>query len=121
MRIVAFDHINLAMPAGGEALARAFYGGLLGLIEIAVPPALAGYPVIWFQSGEVLLHLGVDEGFHPSGRGHPALLVDDLDGFLAKCHEHGVGIDTTQPPLDGYKRVHIFDLFGNRVELMELL
>ena len=119
MKILAFDHINIAMPADGEAQARAFYGDVLNLTEIAVPMALAGYPVIWFQSGDVVIHLGVDEDFHPSGRAHPALLVDDLDGFLARCREHGVLLDGTQPPLDGYRREHIFDPFGNRLEIMQ--
>lgn len=119
MKILAFDHINIAMPAGGEAQARAFYGDVLNLTEIAVPLALAGYPVIWFQSGDVVIHLGVDEDFHRSGRAHPALLVDDLDGFLARCREQGVLLDGTQPPFDGYRREHIFDPFGNRLEIMQ--
>ena len=119
MKILAFDHINIAMPAGGEAQARAFYADVLNLTEIAVPLALAGYPVIWFQSGNVVIHLGVDEDFHRSGRAHPALLVDDLDGFLARCRAQGVAMGEDQPILDGYQRVHIFDPFGNRVELMQ--
>lgn len=119
MKILAFDHINIAMPAGGEALARTFYGDVLNLTEIALPQALADYPVIWFRSGNVVLHLGVDEDFRPSGRAHPALLVDDLDSFLARCREYGVMLDGNQPPLDGYRREHIFDPFGNRLELME--
>ncbi len=119
MKILAVDHINIAMPAGGEALARIFYGDVLNLTEIAVPMALAGYPVIWFQSEGVVLHLGVDEDFHPSGRAHPALLVDDLDSFLARCRLRGVMMDDDQPPLDGYRRAHIFDPFNNRVEIMQ--
>jgi catechol 2,3-dioxygenase-like lactoylglutathione lyase family enzyme len=41
-RIVAIDHVQLAMPAGGEAAARAFYEGVLGLDEVPKPAALAG-------------------------------------------------------------------------------
>ena len=37
MRIVRLDHVQLAMPAGGEGLARAFYGGALGIIELLEP------------------------------------------------------------------------------------
>lgn len=121
MKILTFDHVNIAMPAGGDAQARAFYEGVLGMKEIAVPPALMGYPVIWFQSGGVILHLGVDEDFHPSGRAHPALLVDHLERFLVRCREKGIEIDDNQPLMDGYRRAHIFDPFGNRVELMESL
>ena len=30
----ALHHVQLAMPAGGEDAARAFFGGLLGLAEL---------------------------------------------------------------------------------------
>jgi len=33
MAIVRIDHVQLAIPPGGEATARAFYGELLGLVE----------------------------------------------------------------------------------------
>jgi len=36
------DHIQLAIPKGSENIARAFYGGKLGLIEVEKPTALAG-------------------------------------------------------------------------------
>lgn len=39
--LIAIDHVQLAMPAGGEAKARAFYASLLGLEEVAKPAALA--------------------------------------------------------------------------------
>ena len=41
-RIVAIDHVQLAMPEGGENAARAFYAGVLGLAEIPKPAELAG-------------------------------------------------------------------------------
>ena len=41
MRIIGIDHIQLAMPAGGEDAARRFYGGVLGLEEMPKPAALA--------------------------------------------------------------------------------
>jgi hypothetical protein len=28
-------------------------------------------------------------------------------------------VDSSQPALDEYRRVHVFDPFGNRIELME--
>jgi hypothetical protein len=30
VKVLRLDHVQLAMPAGGEDLARAFYGGVLG-------------------------------------------------------------------------------------------
>ena len=39
--IVGLDHVQIAAPPGCEDAARAFYGGLLGLLEIDKPPLLA--------------------------------------------------------------------------------
>jgi catechol 2,3-dioxygenase-like lactoylglutathione lyase family enzyme len=58
MRIVGVDHVQLAMPAGGEDAARRFYGAVLGLEEVPKPAALTGRGGAWFQSGGVRLHLG---------------------------------------------------------------
>jgi catechol 2,3-dioxygenase-like lactoylglutathione lyase family enzyme len=41
IRIHAIDHVQLAMPRGGEERARAFYAGVLGLQEVPKPPELA--------------------------------------------------------------------------------
>ncbi len=38
--MIALDHIQLAIPAGGEQRARAFWTGLPGLAEIDKPEAL---------------------------------------------------------------------------------
>lgn len=121
MNILAFDHINLAMPDGEQAAARAFYGDMLGMTEIFLPPQLADRRLIWFRAGDVIIHLGVETPFQPARKAHPALLVDDLAGFLAKFRQRGLEIDESQPPLDGFQRAHVFDPFGNRIELMEKL
>jgi catechol 2,3-dioxygenase-like lactoylglutathione lyase family enzyme len=119
MKILSIDHVQLAMPTGGEDKARGFYIGLLGFSEIRKPPELAKRGGAWFQSEGVQLHLGVEADFKPARKAHPALLVDDLDSLIAKVQTSGYETDTSQPPLDGYKRAHIFDPFGNRIELME--
>ena len=121
MAILSIDHVQIAMPAGGEERAREFYVNVLGFAEIPKPPELAKRGGAWFQSGDVQLHLGVESNFRPARKAHPALIVDDLDSLLAKAQDTGYDIDSSQPPLDGYKRAHIFDPFGNRIELMERL
>jgi catechol 2,3-dioxygenase-like lactoylglutathione lyase family enzyme len=121
MKILSIDHVQIAMPAGEEAKARAFYNGQLGFTEIPKPPELARRGGAWFQSGNVQLHLGVEIDFHPARKAHPAFVVDDLDPLIANLRSAGYETDTTQPPLDGYKRAHVFDPFGNRIELMEKL
>ena len=121
MTILSIDHVQIAMPAGEEDKARAFYIEQLGFIEIPKPPDLAKRGGAWFQAGNVQLHLGVEAGFRPARKAHPAFLVDDLDSLLASAQNAGYETDTSQPPLDGYKRAHVFDPFGNRIELMEKL
>ena len=121
MKILSIDHVQIAMPSGEEDKARAFYVELLGFIEIPKPPELAKRGGAWFQSEYAQLHLGVEADFKPARKAHPAFLVDDLDPLIAKVQQAGYETDTSQPPLAGYKRAHVFDPFGNRIELMEKL
>jgi len=121
MKILSIDHIQIAMPPGEEAKARAFYVNVLGFTEIPKPPELAKRGGAWFESGTTQLHLGVEPDFRPARKAHPAFVVDDLDTLLAKIQAEGFEVDASQPPLDGYKRAHVFDPFGNRIELMEKL
>ena len=121
MPILAIDHIQIAMPEGEEDKARAFYVGILGFTEIPKPAELAKRGGAWFESGNVQVHLGVEAGFKPARKAHPAFIVSDLDALLARVREAGYETDTSQPPLDGYLRAHVFDPFGNRIELMEKL
>jgi len=119
MTILSIDHVQLAMPIGDEAKARDFFINILGFHEIPKPAELAKRGGAWFESENVQLHIGVEADFRPARKAHPAFLVDDLDALIAKAQETGYETDTTQPLLDGYKRSHIFDPFGNRIELME--
>jgi catechol 2,3-dioxygenase-like lactoylglutathione lyase family enzyme len=121
MKILSIDHIQIAIPVGEEDRARAFYVQQLGFTEIPKPPDLAKRGGAWFQAGGVQLHLGVETEFRPARKAHPAFLVGDLDALIANVQSAGYETDTSQPPLDGYKRAHVFDPFGNRIELMEKL
>lgn len=121
MGVYAIDHVQLAMPAGGEERARAFYGDVLGMTEAPRPAALATRGGVWFAAGAVHLHLGVEQEFRPARKAHPALLVDDLESMSARLTATGFQIVDNEPPLEGYRRVHVHDPFGNRIELMERL
>lgn len=121
MKILSIDHVQIAMPTGEEDKARAFYKDILGFNEIPKPAELAKRGGVWFQSEGVQLHLGVEQEFHPARKAHPAFIVDDLNGLLTKAERAGYETDTSQPPLDGYNRAHVFDPYGNRIELMEKL
>lgn len=117
-RIRAIDHVQLAMPAGGEELARAFFAGLLGLHETVKPPHLAVRGGCWFESSTVRIHLGVDPDFRPARKAHPALLVDGLPGLVDRLRAADVRV-VDDEPLEGYDRVYVDDPFGNRIELLE--
>jgi len=121
LKILSIDHVQIAMPAGEEEKARDFYAELLGFVEVAKPPDLAKRGGAWFQSEAVQLHLGVETEFHPARKAHPAFIVEGLDSLIERVQDAGYETDTSQPPLDGYKRAHVFDPFGNRIELMEKL
>lgn len=73
---------------------------------------------MWFAAGLVNLHLGVEPDFHPAKRAHPALVVDNLDEIVAACERAGLPArpDTS---FNNFRRIHVFDPFGNRLELME--
>ncbi|WEK46408.1 MAG: VOC family protein [Candidatus Andeanibacterium colombiense] len=116
--IVGLDHVQLAMPRGGEDRARTFYAGVLDMRELPKPPHLAANGGCWFESGGAHLHLGVEEGFSPAKKAHPSLLVDDLAALAARLAENGCDY-TPGKPLSGYVRGDTHDPFGNRIELMQ--
>lgn len=106
------------MPPGREDDARAFYGGALGIPEIAKPPDLAARDGCWFEDGLVKIHLGVDEDFRPAKKAHVALVVEDLDVLLVAAR--ALGCETQRPrPVGEFLQAYVFDPFGNRLELLE--
>lgn len=117
MTIVAIDHVQLAMPAGGEADAQAFYEGLLGLRRVPKPPHLERRGGCWFENGNVKVHLGVDAEFRPARKAHPALVVESLDQLVERLETAGAAV--RHEPLDGHLRVYVDDPFSNRIELLE--
>jgi catechol 2,3-dioxygenase-like lactoylglutathione lyase family enzyme len=119
MPIVRLDHVQLAMPKGGEDRAREFYAGLLQIPEVPKPPALAGRGGAWFENGELKVHLGVDPEFRAARKAHPAFLVRGLAELVARLRAAGVDVasdDATKS--DGVGRVYVTDPFGNRLELV---
>jgi catechol 2,3-dioxygenase-like lactoylglutathione lyase family enzyme len=113
--IRAIDHVQLAMPPGGEEAARAFYVDVLGLDEVPKPAALAGRGGCWFERGSARVHLGVEAAFRPARKAHPALLVGDLATFVDAAGLAFEWADDVPGMVHGY----LDDPFGNRIELIE--
>lgn len=117
-RLLRLDHVQLAMPAGGEGAAVAFYEGLLGLTEVEKPPVLKARGGCWFESGDVIVHLGVDPVFTPATKAHPAFVVDDLAELAATLAAGGVAL-SYDDAREGVRRGFVADPFGNRIELID--
>jgi catechol 2,3-dioxygenase-like lactoylglutathione lyase family enzyme len=115
--ITGVDHVQLAAPPGCEAEARRFYGELLGLAELAKPPVLAARGGVWFAVGAQQLHIGVEEGFAPARKAHPALRADDLDALADRLAAAGVAVRWDDALAD-VRRFYTEDPWGNRLELL---
>jgi catechol 2,3-dioxygenase-like lactoylglutathione lyase family enzyme len=113
----AIDHVQLAMPFGGEDRARSFYAGLLGMKEVAKPPELAKRGGCWFECGPAQIHLGVEEDFRPARKAHPALRCFDYHALVARLRDAQVEV-RADDSIPGVERCHIVDPFGNRIELI---
>lgn len=117
--ISGLDHVQLAMPRGGEERARAFFAGVLGLAELEKPPTLAGRGGVWFALPDGRqLHLGVEEPFRPSAKAHPAFGCSDLDGLARRLEASGYDVRWGEE-LAPRRRFYGEDPFGNRVEFIE--
>jgi GNAT superfamily N-acetyltransferase len=113
--IIRVDHVQVAAPAGGEDAARAFYGELLRLPELPKPVPLRERGGVWFAVGDQQLHVGIEEGFAPARRAHPALAVpraSDLSVLAARLEAAGREVAWDGP------RFYVDDPFGNRLELL---
>lgn len=115
--IVGLDHVQMAMPRGEEAAARAFYVGLLGMSEVPKPDPLKARGGVWFQAPGTMLHLGVEDPFVPARKAHPAFIVSDLDALSATLQQAGYPVEA-DATLKDVSRAYTTDPFGNRVELI---
>ena len=120
--MLSLDHVQVAIPVGGEGRARAFYGETLGLEELEKPPLLAVRGGLWFRVGGHELHLGVEEPFAPARKAHPAFRLGDavaLETLASRLEATGTAVTWADPAeIPGRQRFHVADPFGNRLELL---
>ena len=112
--ITGLDHVQIAAPAGCEAQARAFFGGVLGLAELPKPEAPSARGGVWFACGEQELHVGVEREFAPARKAHPAFRAD-LAAVRARLAEAGIP-HRDADDIPGVARFYVDDPFGNRLE-----
>ena len=111
-------HTQLAIPPGGEDLARRYYGEILGMTELQKPPVLAARGGCWFRGGGLELHLGVEKDFRPAAKAHPGILVQNLDALAKRLDANDCDVEW-DPHFPGHRRFYSHDLHGNRIELLE--
>lgn len=115
--ITAIDHVQLAMPVGEEAKTRDFYMGILGMSEIEKPPILVRRGGAWFASGNVQIHLGVEEDFRAAKKAHPAFRVVSPEALRSKLSGAGFPVKDDDA-IPGTTRFYTEDCFGNRIEFI---
>jgi catechol 2,3-dioxygenase-like lactoylglutathione lyase family enzyme len=121
-------HVQVCCPRGGEGEARRFYAEGLGLTEVDKPAELAGRGGAWFRANDETgavtaeLHVGVEEPFAAARKAHPALVLDSvelLERTVERLERMGYAVDRSEwSTFPGYRRVHVGDAHGNRVELL---
>ena len=121
IRFQSIHHVQIAIPPGEEARALDFYVGVLGFVQVPQPKAVQGRGGAWLSAGGISLHLGVQrEDFVPASQAHPAFEIENLEATKAHLDATGTAY---RPDVDlpGFKRVFVFDPFGNRIELLEVV
>lgn len=119
IKINKLDHVQLAIPKDGEMAARKFYTGVLGLTEIEKPEPLKPSGGVWYQVGDIELHLGTEENFNSvKKKAHPAFVVENLNRIKVHLVQNDIEIKE-EIQINGRKRFSFYDPFGNRIEFME--
>ncbi len=113
------DHVQIAAPPGCEAVARRFFGELLGLPEVEKPEPLRSRGGVWFEAGAGQLHVGVEDPFVPARKAHPAFRVDEdeLERLASRLAAAGERVEWDEA-LPGVRRFYTADPWGNRLEVL---
>jgi catechol 2,3-dioxygenase-like lactoylglutathione lyase family enzyme len=116
---IRLDHVQIAAPPACESEARRFYGDLVGLTEVEKPPPLRERGGVWFAVGDRQLHVGVEAGFAPAKKAHPAFAqpAAELDALAARFDRAGVALAWDEA-LAGVRRFYCEDPWGNRLEFL---
>lgn len=120
---IRLQHVGVTFPPGREADLRDFYGELIGLTEMPLPPAIADRPWIWFATRDpgIELHFISDETPpDPTRRHHFCLQVNDLAALRAKLEARGAETREPSSRIPGRMRLFTRDPVGNLVELVEM-
>ncbi len=109
----------LCIPVGTENEARKFYGEVLGLRELTDLGYVLPKGAMWFEIGDVQLHIRAESIQHYSER-HPAFEITNIRNAQEILESHGITIKYESLIPDRI-RFSFRDPFGNRIEFLEML
>lgn len=118
--IVGFDHIQMLCPPGAEEQARAFWVGVVGLVEVEKPASLRARGGVWLRCGAQGLHVGAESCFVPADRAHPAIQLRDVaayEALVARLTAADLPVEHAAEPI-AERRMKSRDPFGNRLEFL---
>jgi catechol 2,3-dioxygenase-like lactoylglutathione lyase family enzyme len=121
---VRLQHVAATFPPGQADSVRAFYGGLLGIPEMPVPPEVADQGWVWFATRDpgVELHfIPADPPPDPTRSHHFCLEVESIAMARERLAGAGAPIREAGHPIQGRARIFTRDPLGNLVELVELV
>ena len=120
---VRLQHVGVTFPPGRADEVRAFYGGVLGIPEIPVPPEVADAGWVWFATRDA----GIELHFiphelppDPARRHHFCLQVDNMADARARLEAAGAPIIDAGRRIEGRERLFTRDPMGNLVELVRI-
>lgn len=114
LEIRSIDHCSVLITDVERS--RRFYGGLLGLREIARPRTF-DFVVVWYDLGNQQLHLLLKPAPDTMSPRHFALRVADAQAAREHFRKNGVTIQETVA-IPGADRFFIADPDGNRIEII---
>lgn len=112
------DHVQICIPIGAEDEARAFYTGVLGFTEIEKPETLKASGGLWYQVGDIELHIGVENREGYRSKSHPAFEVENIEAVRRYLEEKGV-VTKDEKVIPTVTRFSFLDPFQNRIEFLE--
>ncbi len=127
--MIALHHVQVACPPGGEDAARRFYGDGIGLTEVEKPEDLRGRGGAWFRAYDVRGggQRGAPRRRRGPGRGLPARPTrrsswTTSTRVAGSVTAAGGDVDWSErDTFAGYRRFHVRDPHGNRVEVLQPL
>jgi glyoxylase I family protein len=117
LQISQLDHVSVIITDIERS--RQFYRDLLGLKEIAKPRTF-DFIALWFDLGNMHVHLLLKEQADSISARHFALRVADAQAARACLQARGLKINETTV-IPGSDRFFVHDPDGNRIEIIQWL